>query len=172
MPTEIFQFPQGYLSFIGNKASGQNPTILAPTVSGVTDMTPFYLAGKPLTTVLNIDSPVISAPGSTQVIFQVPVREAWVPMFQSCTTESLGAGDTGQAIPILYSPEGGVVYGRRDGNQNSTLNVAAPFNAIDWFRNPVIVPSGWSFGYYVVNNTVAVTGLAVNSALSYYSIAI
>lgn len=167
--TDIFQFPQGYLGLLGSKAGGQNPTQLGSLVNGVTEMTPFYLAGKALTTARVQVSPEVSAAGASIIATTVPPRKAWLPMFQNVTWESIGAGDTAQLMPILYAPDIGLVHSSRQANQLSSLTVSLSAS-IDWFRNPVLIPPGWSFGYFVITNTIAITGQTATHTVSYYEL--
>lgn len=172
MASEIFQFPQGYLGFLGSKASGQNPTILGTQVTGVTEMTPFYLAGKALTTATVTVANDTSSPGATTVCSTVPPRKAWVPVFQNTIFEANGAGDVGRYACMVYAPDLGVAFtaGERSAQLNSNFNVTVGYNAIDWFRNLVLIPAGWSFGFVTITNTISASGQSIAHKLSYYEI--
>lgn len=149
-PSAIFAAPVGLLGFLDTKAVGQNPNKLNEVVQPTLDLWPFYLYGQPVLTVTGTIAPVAIG-YNTAAGFQVPTGKAWIPLTFCILNEPGGATDQLDAVPAVAHVQAPtqVVWTHNDSSSGaSATSGRRQIITADWWRNPMLVGPGHTFGAY------------------------
>jgi len=170
-PTQVFQSPNGLLDFLGTKTVGHNPDLFSQVLQPSLDLMAFYVAGQELKRVsVGISNP--SAGSGFPNAFFVPAGRAWIPLFHCI--EMVGGGGAGQvrAKPAVFDPAGAVIAAPSPVAQGASAAAASrAVCGFEWFQNPIIVPAGFGFGYYV-EFAVADAANSITTVLTYIELVV
>lgn len=132
MPGEIQRVPQGLLSLLGVKGTGQNPRLFGDVVSPTLELLPFLIA--PTLTAAETITAAVAAAGSGATV-TVPAREAWVLVAISARLDTgTVAGLAGAFIglqsndgsPAVVVANSGPVQTIANANQRFDFGIAMP----------------------------------------------